>query len=667
MSFCRANCRRAIWVTGLATALLITAVASASARAPSATVRFHGYRLSVPAGWPVFDLARTPSTCVRFNRHAVYLGRPGSDQRCPAHAVGRVAAILVAPLSATASDAPGGAPGVILRSQAGSAISFTVPAAGVQVTATWAGDRSLMARILRRRLREATVRSRSSPPSGARASGRAFAGADVASARAAQAPRAIPAQAAYRGLGFDACSAPSTRTMAAWSSSSFRAIGVYIGGVNAACSQPNLTAAWGRTETNAGWHLIPTYVGLQGAGSCSGTCTTINPSRAETQGAAAATDAVNQAQTLGIVPGDPIYDDMEQYTESSANTAEVRAFLAGWTTELHADGYLSGVYSSASSGITDLVKAWGTGYTEPDDIWIADWNGQQTTNNPYVPSADWPGPERLHQYAGGHDATFGGVTLNIDSDYLNGATAGTRALIPDGSFVQVTGQPGVYRIAGGAPLFLSSWSLFGGPQPVTAISARQFAALPPYPVSGTFLTTTSGNVYRVAGGAPIPVTNWALFGGPQASVTIDEWDIDNIANPLSHLSSVPADGTVVEGLPSGAYWSFTGGARTAAGPTPGAVGVDDKGLAAFPVAPQTGGVGAALSPPRPVMPGCVVPRLKHMSLQKARSALTRAHCRLGKVSQPRYLRRHHLLHVFGQSVAPRSPRPAQFKVNVRLL
>ena len=39
-------------------------------------------------------------------------------------------------------------------------------------------------------------------------------------------------------------------------------------------------------------------------------------------------------------------------------------------------------------------------------------------------------------------------------------------------------------------------------------------------------------------------------------MTIDPWDIANIFNPLAHLVYRPAVGTVVEGLPSGAYWEF---------------------------------------------------------------------------------------------------------------
>ena len=62
----------------------------------------------------------------------------------------------------------------------------------------------------------------------------------------APSPRRLPARSsspdAFTGLGFDACAAPSSRTMTAWAASPYRAIGVYIGGSNRGCSQPNLTS-----------------------------------------------------------------------------------------------------------------------------------------------------------------------------------------------------------------------------------------------------------------------------------------------------------------------------------------------------------------------------------------------------------------------------------------
>jgi hypothetical protein len=61
------------------------------------TVEYRGIAFDVPADWPVHDLAQDPTTCVRFDVHAVYLGSPGADMRCPAGLVGRTDALLVQP------------------------------------------------------------------------------------------------------------------------------------------------------------------------------------------------------------------------------------------------------------------------------------------------------------------------------------------------------------------------------------------------------------------------------------------------------------------------------------------------------------------------------------------------------------------------------------------
>src|SRR5919198_2040415 len=66
---------------------------SAGSRGSAGTAIFYrGLHLRVPAGWPVFHLDADPTRCVRFDRHAVYLGRGGSDQNCPGRPVGRTEA-----------------------------------------------------------------------------------------------------------------------------------------------------------------------------------------------------------------------------------------------------------------------------------------------------------------------------------------------------------------------------------------------------------------------------------------------------------------------------------------------------------------------------------------------------------------------------------------------
>ena len=235
----------------------------------------------------------------------------------------------------------------------------------------------------------------------------------------------VSSAAVFTGLGFDACSAPSSKAMAAWKSSPYRAVGVYIGGANRACSQPNLTAEWVAAQTEAGWHLIPTYVGLQAPTSSCSSCAKLSASQATAQGTAAAVDAVEEASEVAMGPGSPIYFDMESYSRTTSATAATLAFLEAWTRKLHALGYVSGVYSSSASGIADLADQVGTGYTLPDDLWIANWNGAQNTADSVVPASAWANHQRIHQYRGGHNETYGGVTINIDNDYVDGATVGT--------------------------------------------------------------------------------------------------------------------------------------------------------------------------------------------------------------------------------------------------
>lgn len=260
--------------------------------------------------------------------------------------------------------------------------------------------------------------------------------------------------AIFTGLGFDACTAPSSRTMAAWGASPYRAIGVYIGGLNRACSQPNLTSSWVSAQIAAGWHLIPTYVGLQAPTSSCTSCAKLSPSQAAAQGAAAAVDAVAQANAIGIGPGSPIYNDMESYTRTASATAATLTFLEGWTQKLHSLGYVSGVYSSSSSGIADLADAYGTGYLIPDDLWIANWNGVKNTVDPEVPSYAWADHQRIHQYSGGHNETWGGTTINIDSNYVDGATVGTAMAAGDDpvGILDLAGSPtpGQVRVRGWA-------------------------------------------------------------------------------------------------------------------------------------------------------------------------------------------------------------------------
>jgi murein L,D-transpeptidase YcbB/YkuD len=130
---------------------------------------------------------------------------------------------------------------------------------------------------------------------------------------------------------------------------------------------------------------------------------------------------VRAAQTLGIPAGSAIYSDIEGYTSTASCRASVLSYLSGWTEALHGLGYLSGFYSSASSGIKDASNAYDDPtYTRVDHISYAWWNNVADTNTgTYVPATRWANHQRNHQYSGDVSETWGGVKLNIDRDFLD--------------------------------------------------------------------------------------------------------------------------------------------------------------------------------------------------------------------------------------------------------
>lgn len=108
--------------------------------------------------------------------------------------------------------------------------------------------------------------------------------------------------------------------------------------------------------------------------------------------------------------------------------------------------------------------------------------------------------------------------------------------VSEGSFVRRP-DGAVFRIAGGAPLYVSTWDAFGGPQPYTDISNETFNALSPYPAVNTFLRgSRSGRVFRVVqDGHRYYVPSWDPYGGPQPYVDVDDVAIDS----CDHLTCTP--------------------------------------------------------------------------------------------------------------------------------
>ncbi|MCQ8769389.1 glycoside hydrolase domain-containing protein [Streptomyces telluris] len=391
-----------------------SALASASADGPGGTtpVTYRGLTLDIPAGWNVVNLDEHPDTCVRLDRHTLYLGHPGANQDCPAHLVADKTDALVLEPFADAAPRPE-VPGVTVR--AGDRVPDALPAdeqhevrvafeaAGLYATAGYEDSPAAVQRILASARTDASARPGTvlEPP---------------AALAAPEAAAPVKPTTGFTGKAFDTCTAPSGAAMADWAASPYRGIGIYIGGPSMGCpSQPNLTPAWVQAQTKAGWHMLPVYAGTQ--------ATRISPRTAAKDGRAAADKAVALAKRLGFVPGTVIYEDMEGGYKAEYN-ARVVQYLSGWSERIRELGFRSGVYSSTSAAIEQLDAVYDSGsYERPDVIWAATWNGRANTEIPGIPSGHWSNGRRINQYTGNVHESYGGTKLLIDRDYVDVAPA----------------------------------------------------------------------------------------------------------------------------------------------------------------------------------------------------------------------------------------------------
>ena len=447
---------------GAAAAALFTfagvpAASAASSGTADQVVNYHGYEIQVPASWPVYDLTTDPSRCVLFNQHAVYLGTPGADQRCPVEAFGRTEAVLIEPEQASVppgtvklgSDTASFAGALSTDDSTSHVVQVAAPGPGVQVTATYGSDEAQIQSILagaRMTAKDSVAPAPSTTSTTPTTSPTSTSTTSTTSTAKSAAPKSSASSSAGgilpelsvqqgQGNGIDTCTVPSVATMSDWLASPYRVISTYLGGANWACTYGDFDRQWASEVAAAGWQYIPIWVGPQASCTTLTNTTVIDPSNAEAQGEAEAASAVASAESFGYGQGTPIYFDMESYDNSNTACSQaVTTFLGGWTTGLHAAGYLSGVYSSAATGIADLAALYSDpSYQRPDEVWMADWNDNPVLTNPFLPSGDWPNAV-MHQYYGSHNETWGGATLNVDSNVVDAAVAGYSGL-------SSTGQP----------------------------------------------------------------------------------------------------------------------------------------------------------------------------------------------------------------------------------
>ena len=161
--------------------------------------------------------------------------------------------------------------------------------------------------------------------------------------------------------------------MNAWlKNSPFLAVGIYISGDSRGLPQPAQPhPGLGLDPAPKGWRLLPITLGPQA--SCSPrfprydddpTIKAEAGARRQVPAGPAGraprrpSKAVAAAKALGIVPRSTLWYDLEGFDHTNRHCREsALAFLSAWTNRLHELGYVSGVYSSAGSGIKMLDDA----------------------------------------------------------------------------------------------------------------------------------------------------------------------------------------------------------------------------------------------------------------------------------------------------------------------
>ncbi|HMQ03012.1 MAG TPA: DUF1906 domain-containing protein [Pyrinomonadaceae bacterium] len=232
--------------------------------------------------------------------------------------------------------------------------------------------------------------------------------------------------------GFDKCTAaPVSQMQAWWDNSHFHDANIYMSGRNRGCTQAQLTPSWVQQISEMGWGLIPTIVGYQSPCSVCTSCAkhSYDPSTAEQQGRGEADIAVNDANNLGLTSGSILYYDMERYDETAGTPGcrvATTAFLKGWTERVRELGYKSGTYGSPRNAIDDWQFM--PEQSRMEAVWMARWDNVPSVWTyvlfPTFPNNVWHNHQRIKQWQGPHNETWGGVTFEIDGNIADGPVAG---------------------------------------------------------------------------------------------------------------------------------------------------------------------------------------------------------------------------------------------------
>ena len=232
--------------------------------------------------------------------------------------------------------------------------------------------------------------------------------------------------------GFDTCQNISTSTMSAgYSGTAYSVVGFYLGGelIDLACpSHAGFhTTAWINTIYAQGWNFQPIWDGKQSPCITSSFPHSTNSAVAYTQGVDQANAASVAAVARGFSNGTILTMDLEgPISPGCAYAGATKEYVRGWTSQLQAYFWLSGVYSG-----TCFFNSLATISPPPNEISIAEYNGSANMGiyqvNGCLASAYWTLDQRSHQYLGPHYEAWGGTTVQVDTSCYVERVAGSNA------------------------------------------------------------------------------------------------------------------------------------------------------------------------------------------------------------------------------------------------
>ena len=233
----------------------------------------------------------------------------------------------------------------------------------------------------------------------------------------------------FTGHAFDKCEIPTLTQLQSWySSSPYKAVNLYIGGISRFCTNTPLSASFIQSVYRQGWKLIPTWVGHQAPCTAYKYPFPYDVNQAYQYGVNNANLASTRMLDYNLSnpdgSGNIIYLDLEHFGYTASCSAAARAYVNGWTTRLAQLGIRSGLYSTSS---TITANEFFNLSSQLDAVWIAEWYrtpgfrpDETVWDLRYLSDEYWTNNQRILQYSGGHSETWGGVSLDIDSNVAEG-------------------------------------------------------------------------------------------------------------------------------------------------------------------------------------------------------------------------------------------------------